>query len=155
MLVAGGLVLIPTILTGRLIEERQRHIGELRRREHQLNRLSRRLGLALDTSKIGVWEMNITSNALVWDDRMNELYGYPADNTTRDYSSWASRLHPAIWSGQEDFRVAIETRGRYLSEYSFSCRVDRSGTFARSEWSTRTPMRRRASSASIGTSAPT
>ena len=41
---------------GRLVDERQKHYRALRRREMQLERLSRRLELALDTSQIGVWE---------------------------------------------------------------------------------------------------
>ena len=69
--------MIPTVMTGRLIDERLSNIGELKRREIQLERLSRRLELALDTSQIGVWELNIETDELFWDDRMNELYGYP------------------------------------------------------------------------------
>ena len=52
-------------------------------------RLSRRLGLALDTSQIGVWEYNIETDELFWDDRMNELYGFPRDGGSRDYAHWA------------------------------------------------------------------
>lgn len=116
--VAGALILVPTFVTGRLIEERQRHIGELRRREKQLERMSRRLGLALATSRVGVWEMDIDNNELFWDDRMNELYGYDADGGSRGYSHWAERLHPAdIERAEEEFRVAVEETGKYHSEY--------------------------------------
>ncbi|WP_199190523.1 EAL domain-containing protein [Nitratireductor sp. StC3] len=115
---AGALILIPTFFTGRLIEERQRHIGELRNRQKLLARLSRRLGLALATSRIGVWEMDIDNNELFWDDRMNELYGYPRDDGARAYDHWAQRLHPDdLAQAQEEFRVAVDTRGRYDSQY--------------------------------------
>ena len=63
--------------TRRLVEERQQKITELRDREAELERLSRRLGLALDASKVGVWDFNLETDVLVWDDRMDELYGYP------------------------------------------------------------------------------
>ncbi len=94
IVVAGGLIMVPTVMTGRLIDERQRNIRELRRREVELARLSRRLKLALDSSQIGVWELNTENNDLLWDDRVNELYGYPADGGHRDYTHWERSIHP-------------------------------------------------------------
>jgi len=118
ILAGGAIIFVPIFLTGRLIEERQRHIGELRRREVDLQRLSRRLGLALETSRVGVWEYNITNDVLVWDERMNELYGLPADNRQRSYTDWHNALHPDdLERAQEDFRQAVETTGQYNSDY--------------------------------------
>jgi diguanylate cyclase (GGDEF)-like protein len=118
ILVAGALIMIPALVTGRLIEERQENIGELRRREVQLERLSRRLGLALDTSHIGVWELNLESDELFWDDRMNELYGCPTDGGPRDYSNCARLLHPDdIDRAEAEFKRAVDTRGNYHSNF--------------------------------------
>ncbi len=118
MLCIGGLIMIPTFITGRLIEERQRHIGELKNRQAELRRLSRRLGLALDTSQVGVWEWDIESGDLFWDDRMNELYRMPADRAPRTYLHWAARIHPEDRErAEQDFHNAVDTRGRYLSNY--------------------------------------
>jgi diguanylate cyclase (GGDEF)-like protein len=118
LLVGSILILVPIVVTGRLFEERQRHIRELSRRERQLSRLSRRLRLALDTSRVGVWEMEIDSKDLFWDDRMNELYGYPADGRLRDYTFWHRRIHPGDQSrAEKEFRIAMEETGRYHSEY--------------------------------------
>ncbi len=118
IIVAGALIFIPILVGGRLFEDRQRYISALRQRELQLERVTRRLGLAMQTSKIGLWENSIESGDLFWDDRMNELYGYPADGGPRDYSHWARRLHPADAERAEaDFRRAVETRGDYHSEY--------------------------------------
>ncbi|MBS4018762.1 MAG: EAL domain-containing protein [Dechloromonas sp.] len=118
LLAASIFLLLPIVAAGRLIEERQRHIGELSRREKQLSRLSRRLRLALDTSQVGVWEMEIDSKDLFWDDRMNELYGYPADGRLRDYTFWSRRIHPEdLQRAEREFRVAMEETGRYHSEY--------------------------------------
>ena len=118
ILLAGGLIMIPTVMTGRLIGERMKNIGELKRREIELQRLSRRLELALDTSQIGVWEMNIETDELVWDDRMNELYGYPADGGPRNYTHWERVLHPDdIARARQDFQRAVATNGSYQAEY--------------------------------------
>ena len=108
----GGIVVIPFFI----IEQRQRHIKALGAREAELRRLSRRLGLALETSRVGVWEYDLDTNFLVWDDRMNELYGCPPGQ--RHYADWAERLHPDDFErAREDFRVATEETGRYNSEY--------------------------------------
>ncbi|MEO3384758.1 EAL domain-containing protein [Mesorhizobium sp. CAU 1741] len=118
MLFAGALIMVPTVLTGRLMHERQRNIGELRRRERQLERLSHRLRLALDTSKVAVWEMTLGDAHEYWDDRMNELYGYPADGAPRDHTYWEKRVHPDdLARAQREFGEALENRGSYTSRY--------------------------------------
>ncbi|MDP1730420.1 MAG: EAL domain-containing protein [Devosia sp.] len=117
-LLFGALVVLPIVVGGRLIEERQRHIKALGSRKAELQRLSRRLGLALETSRVGVWEYDIDEQNLVWDDRMNEIYGLPADGGKRGYADWRDRLHPDdLARASEDFRIAIEVTGRYHSEY--------------------------------------
>jgi diguanylate cyclase (GGDEF)-like protein/PAS domain S-box-containing protein len=114
----GALVVFPIVVGGRLMEERQRNIRALGIREAELQRVSRRLSLALETSRVGVWEYDIASGALMWDDRMNEIYGLPADSAERSYSHWRDRLHPDdLERASEDFRIAAEVTGHYHSDY--------------------------------------
>ena len=65
ILLGSMLVLVPLFVARFLIGERQEHIRTLGDREHQLKVLSRRLGLALDTSMVGVFEYNIDTDVLV------------------------------------------------------------------------------------------
>lgn len=118
-LVLGGLlVVVPILVNGRLLEERQTHIRELRTREEDLERLSRRLELALDASHVGVWEMDVDTGRLVWDARMNELYGLPSVERERTYSDWRGALHPEDRNrAEKEFYHALETRGSYRSEF--------------------------------------
>ncbi|WP_254025133.1 bifunctional diguanylate cyclase/phosphodiesterase [Mesorhizobium ventifaucium] len=110
MAVAGALVVIPFLVTGRLIGERQRNYAEL-------SRLSRRLELALEASAIGVWEHDLATNELKWDDRVNEIYGKPAGEC-RGYLDWAGAIHPDDLAGANaDFDRATAGGGPYLSEY--------------------------------------
>ncbi|MHB1103505.1 MAG: bifunctional diguanylate cyclase/phosphodiesterase [Devosia sp.] len=112
----GALIVIPVFVGGQLIEERQRHIKALGSRQAELRRLSRRLGLALETSRVGVWEFDIDTGDLNWDDRMSEIYGYAPGQ--RQYAHWRDRLHPDdLDRACEDFRIATEETGRYHSEY--------------------------------------
>ena len=115
---AAALILVPIVLLGRLNEERRRRMIEQRRRESELSRLSRRLELALATSQVGVWEMNIGNGALSWDDRMNELYGYLPDGGQRGYTHWRDRLHPDdLERAERDFNESIRSGSQYFSNY--------------------------------------
>ena len=117
ILFAGALVVAPAWLAGRLVEERRVHFNRLAEREVELERLSRRLELALDASKVGVWDFNIDTQELVWDDRMNEFYNYPLDGGLRDYRHWRDRLDEAdVERAVADFETAWE-KGRYESQY--------------------------------------
>ncbi|WP_353645039.1 EAL domain-containing protein [Mesorhizobium sp. WSM2239] len=114
---AGALVVVPILAASHLIEERRKHYRDARRRETQLRRLSQRLELALDASQIGVWEHDLETDEMVWDDRVNEIYGLPADGKPRHYDDWAGKIHPDdLERAQKDFHDAA-TRGRYSSEY--------------------------------------
>ncbi|RIK85818.1 MAG: bifunctional diguanylate cyclase/phosphodiesterase [Hyphomicrobiales bacterium] len=114
---AAALIMVPAVIAGRLIDERQRNIRTLRRREAQLGKLSRRLRLALDTSRVAVWEMNIGEPLQFWDARMNELYGYPADGGPRDSSHWERRVHPDDRERADvEFRKAL-TEGSYTAQF--------------------------------------
>ncbi|MBZ9870475.1 EAL domain-containing protein [Mesorhizobium sp. BR1-1-9] len=111
MAAAGALVVIPFLVAGRLIGERQRNYAEL-------HRLSRRLELALEASAIGVWEHDLATNDLSWDDRVNEIYGRPSDGGPRGYSDWAGAIHPLdLARANADFDSAVASRGTYSSEY--------------------------------------
>lgn len=118
ILTAGALIIVPSFMTGRLIDERLRNIGELKQREAELEKLSRRLGVALETSKVGVWEITLGTDEEYWDNRMNELYGYPQDNGARRSSHWEKRIHPDdIEQANRDFYSALEQEASYTSQY--------------------------------------
>jgi len=118
MMLGGVMILVPMFITGRLIDERQRYIGALRQRETELEALSRRLQLALETSRVGVWEMRIGEETEIWDDRTNELFGFPADGGPRNFTHWKSRVHPDDYErASAEFARAIEARAAYASEY--------------------------------------
>ncbi|WP_206532370.1 MULTISPECIES: EAL domain-containing protein [unclassified Mesorhizobium] len=111
MALAGALVVLPILVAGRLFGERQKHYAELRR-------LSGRLELALEASGIGVWEHDLATNEMVWDDRVNEIYGKPADGKPRGYDDWAQTIHPEdIERAKRDFDSAAAKKGLYSSQY--------------------------------------
>ena len=118
LVAAGLLILFPVFVTSRMIRERHDHIHEMRQRERELERLTRRLNLALDVSKVGVWELDLPSGNETWDERTNELYGLPQDGGPRTHDHWRAAVHPDDQARAEsDFRGMIATSGRYESDY--------------------------------------
>jgi len=118
IVIIGMLVFIPVLVAGLLTEERQRHMSELRKRGQELDKLSRRLELALDTSRIAVWEYNIQTGVLFWDARMNDLYGQPADGRPRSFAHWRRVLHPDdAERAESEFAETVATHADYYSEF--------------------------------------
>ena len=116
--VLAVLLSAPLFFAGRLIEERQRNLAVLRNREAELRRVSRRLGLALESSQVGVFELDLETQELFWDDRVNALYGLPRDGGKRGYQHWRDALHPDdLRRAEEEYRLACEVTGQYHSEY--------------------------------------
>ncbi|GAB4348102.1 MAG: EAL domain-containing protein [Oricola sp.] len=118
ILIAGLLVIVPITVAGYLYDQRRGHIRELRRSQQKMQKLSQRLKLALDTSKIGIWELNLDTNELTWDMCMRELYGIAENADASVYDVWAQALHPDDREkAEQEFSRAISTGGTYNSEF--------------------------------------
>ena len=59
----------------------------------QLKTLAWRTSIALETSGIGVWDYNIYSHELVWDDCMLHIYGISAHEFPNTLQDWLKRIH--------------------------------------------------------------
>ncbi|MFW8636676.1 ATP-binding protein [Cribrihabitans pelagius] len=118
LLAAGALIVFPTFLAGRLSAARQSAIGTLRRREHELDAVTRRLEVAVKTSRIGIWEFNASQNQLIWDARMRELYGLPRDGGLVQFTEWLERLHPADRDRVVSaFQAAMSERTHFSADF--------------------------------------
>ena len=97
LLVLAGVVamMISVLLAVFLLRERNLNIARLRAREQRLFELSQRFQLALETSNIGIWEIDTATHALIWDSRSAGLHGLPAslsDDEDR-LADWFAALH--------------------------------------------------------------
>lgn len=118
IIAAGFLVLLPILIAGRHSQQRKKSMHELQTREEHLQRLSQRLELALDASKVGVWELNLETDELVWDDRMCELYDLPPENGAPDVKAWRDTLHPEdAQRAQDEFQQSLRSHDQYRSEF--------------------------------------
>lgn len=77
-----------------------------------------RLKLANDSAGIGVWEWDISTNELVWDDWMYRLYGLDRNQFSGAYEAWESAVHPEdIDQAKHKLEEAITGLGVYDPEF--------------------------------------
>src|SRR5690554_3813445 len=118
IVVAGILILVPIVITGHLVGERKLHFLALKSRESELSRMSRRLEVALNVSKVGVWELDMASGCETWDARTNELYGRSADGGPRSHQDWKGAVHPDDQNrAEEEFQRMIGADGHHYEGY--------------------------------------
>jgi PAS domain S-box-containing protein len=84
-------------------------VTELAEARTALVTLSERLQLATSAANVGVWDLNLRDNILVWDDTMHRLYDTLPDEFAGAYEGWRSRLHPDdLKTAEAELRAAIE-----------------------------------------------
>jgi PAS domain S-box-containing protein len=68
--------------------------SKLQATQNQLNSSNERLRIAKEVSQIGVWELNIETEQLIWDAQMFLLYQLNPNNFSGTLSEWKNTLHP-------------------------------------------------------------
>ncbi len=85
-------------------------ISERKQSEEQLRFLSDRLSLAIKSGAIGIWDWDIASDRLNWDERMCELYGIPFYTFDHSTQTLANAIHP------EDREAVFTAKQQALQE---------------------------------------
>ncbi|MDP1730911.1 MAG: EAL domain-containing protein [Devosia sp.] len=86
--------------------------------EADMARLSRRLELALEVSRTGVFEADLEDGSVFWDNRVREMYGVPCDGSEIGPVDWERSLHPEdAERAQALVRDAVERQGQYDFEF--------------------------------------
>ena len=104
-----------------------RDVTERKQRERRLHELSERLQLAVEGADVGVWDWNVETGEVRFDERWAGMIGYDADDLAFDLSTWEERVHPddlddawraieAHFAGetdlyQSDFRMRTKSGG--------------------------------------------
>ena len=71
-----------------------RDITRRKRAEEKLHELSDRLSLAVQAGGVGIWDLDLINNILIWDDQMFALYGITREQFSGAYEAWQAGLHP-------------------------------------------------------------
>lgn len=69
-------------------------ISALKRREEELERVSRRLELALSTSQIGIWETDLKRGTTYWDEKTCGIFGHDPTRPIVVGKTWEKYVHP-------------------------------------------------------------
>jgi len=85
-------------------------ISERKRAEETLARTAARLTLAARAGGVGIWDYDLASNDLEWDDGMFALYGVARKDFSRAYEAWQAGVHPDDRE-RSDREVQMAVRG--------------------------------------------
>lgn len=106
-------------------------ITELTAARSERDRILERLTLAKTAAGIGIWEWDLETDELLWDDRMYEMYGLEGPPTT--LNDWRNAVHPddrekaeaalqrAVTSGavfKSDFRINRQSEVRHILAFA-------------------------------------
>jgi diguanylate cyclase (GGDEF)-like protein/PAS domain S-box-containing protein len=93
-------------------------ISARRTAEEKLANVSRRLELALDVTKIGVFEADVDNGTLFWDDRMLAIFGVEGSPNLQDGESWQKMLHPDDAArARERIRTSTDSNQLFTNEF--------------------------------------
>jgi PAS domain S-box-containing protein len=83
-----GVLLFGILLWNRRLD------SAVKRRTSQLSTTTERLALATQSAQIGIWDWNLLTGSLEWDDRMYFLFGVEREDYPDPQKVWRERIHP-------------------------------------------------------------
>lgn len=94
-------------------------ITKLKEVEKELRRANERFELAARAAQLGVWEYNVETDELVWDDTMLEIFGTDREQFQGTSGDWLGSLHPDDRdSALAEVEKAVETQlGMYQAQF--------------------------------------
>ena len=69
-------------------------ISNRKQAEEELKQISTRLSLATRAGGVGIWDLDLINNTLLWDDQMFKLYGEETDRKRTAQEAWSTGIHP-------------------------------------------------------------
>ena len=84
ILLAAGLITLLVLLVAWILVRTAR----------ALEQVNERFVLAADSAGVGVWELDVRTGKLIWDDQMYALHGRVRSGDSVSYDQWRSQLHP-------------------------------------------------------------
>jgi PAS domain S-box-containing protein len=68
-------------------------ITERKKIENALNEANEKLNIALENGNIGVWEWNLKTNEVIWDERMEKMHGLKSGTFGKTYEAYIDLLY--------------------------------------------------------------
>lgn len=93
-------------------------ITERKRAEEALQDANQRLNLAVASGQLGIWDLDLTTMEMTWNDEMFHLYGHDRATTRASLDLWARSLHPEdAQATQEAYLAALRGERDYDPEF--------------------------------------
>lgn len=93
-------------------------VTSMKEYEKVLKMLSLRLTVATKAASIGVWEWNVKTDTLIWDDQMYAIYGIEKCSAEEPYATWRNAVDPEdIGSAEASLQSAIRGEGEYNVQF--------------------------------------
>jgi PAS domain S-box-containing protein len=100
--IALGLQRVATGAVRRALDRAESELADRRQTAERLNVAKQRLQLALEAGGIGVWDWDLRTNQVVYDDRLFAMHGLsPTPDRVIRYEDWANQVHRDDLSQQE------------------------------------------------------
>lgn len=97
-------------------------ISKLKQTEHLIKINETRLSLAVKAGGIGIWDWDIVSDKLTWDDQMFALYGVNKNVFSNAYEAWVKVVFEADkQKGEEEIQMAIKGKKDFNTEFRVQC----------------------------------
>jgi diguanylate cyclase (GGDEF)-like protein/PAS domain S-box-containing protein len=101
----------------RLIGAFQNITENINQRLH-IENINARMALATDSGGIGVWEYNLVSERVIWDERMFMLYGLTSQTNDQPYEILTKNLHPEDKQAAETaFKDGVAGKSNFNIEF--------------------------------------
>ena len=83
-----------------------------------LQHATARLKLAAENGGVGIWDYEVASNTLIWDDQMVRMYGITPDQFSGAYKAWTDGVHPEDRArGDEEIKMALRGEKEFDTEF--------------------------------------
>jgi PAS domain S-box-containing protein len=83
-----------------------------------LKTLNYKLGFAANSGKVGIWDWNLITNDLEWNDQMYLLYGINENSFSGTYEAWQSGLHPEDkLRSENEINKAVANKEEFNTEF--------------------------------------
>ena len=93
-------------------------ITKLKKTEELIKVNEARLSLAVKAGGVGIWDWDIVSDKLTWDDQMFVLYGVNRSDFTNAYEAWVNGVYEADKKrGNEEIQMAIKGEKDFNTEF--------------------------------------
>ncbi|MEI7615823.1 MAG: PAS domain-containing protein, partial [Actinomycetota bacterium] len=93
-------------------------ITDRKKAEEALIMTNRRQEMANNAGGVGIWNLDLVTNELTWNDQMFALYGITREQFSSVYQAWVSVLHPEdAERGNTEIQMAISGEKEFDTEF--------------------------------------